>query len=993
MTDFAPMAKCALLAGVAMMMPLPMMAAHAGQAAAASAADAAASVGTGQINGTVADANGNLVAGATVRIEGSNIVETTDPGGRFSFRSAPAGQQRITVRYFGADPVTQTVNVAAGQTASIAISVGGRTSEDGEIVVTVSRPIAESEAAALQLQRSSTALVNVLAADSIGRFPDQNLAASLGRLPGVGIQRDQGQDRFISIRGSRNSWTTVSFDGINVVSPSGRTTRFDTIPSAIASKVIVRKAVTADLTGETVAGNVDVQTRSAFDYPGFKLALDLGAGFSELGGGRQYNVNGHISNRFFNDTVGILLSASRFEVDMITDNYESRFERAPEDQEPGFEDRIWTSSFDNRYYRLTRSNQSFTGRLDWRPDDNNEIFISSVWTQFRDREERQQYLFDFDDGATRTSAATPALGARTGYADIRTGNTPQRGTLFGAEIDAAWGTSNSPQTIFTTTLGGNHTLGEWKVGWRGNFTRGDDDRLPQFASNWRSPRAAALRPSIVYDFTNERDPLINLFETVVDADGNRSLGSARNFISPGELEFVQFRRDIRRARTDAYTARLDVDRNFNIFGNDTKLQFGAQYNDRVKTATRFRRQIRPGELSAAGIPLPSQADFIDRSPVKTGLPQNFTFFQLDTPTTNALVNSYLDAGAFSIDQNEADNNGFRVTEKVIAGYMMGTMFFDSGNVVAGVRAERYENTGTALSTIGGQRVPVTVTSAQTLFFPSLHVNYDATDEIKLRLSVNTGAARADYGLLRPNFSVDDLEEIVSGGNPFAVPEKAIGVDGYVEWYMANRGFFSVGVYYKKIRDVLFNSSLPRFGNDVLNEPGFDRAEYQFNTTLNGGSGTLKGVEIAYSQPFASILERIGAPEWSHGFGFQGNITFNESDAITPQGRKVQLPDTSKLLYNASLYYEQYGLSLRASWQYRNEWLNSINSGPIGDRFWGSVGRLDLSARYAVNPRMELFFDANNLLDAPGTRYDGIPSRLYEFEQFGARFMGGARFNF
>lgn len=956
--------------------------------------DQAANQAAGQINGTVSDANGNLVAGATVRVEGSNQVVSTDSGGRFVIRSAPQGPVRITVNYFGSATAIETVNVVAGQSVSVAISmVSVQETAGGEIRVTASRPIAESEAAALQLQRSSTSLVNVLAADSIGRFPDQNLAAALGRLPGVGIQRDQGQDRFISLRGARNSWTTVSFDGINVVSPAGRTTRFDTIPAAIASKVIVRKAVTADLTGETVAGNVDVQTRSAFDYPGLKVALDVGAGFSELGGGRQYNVNSFVSNRFLNDTVGILLSASRFEIDMVTDNFEGRFERAPEDREPGFEDRLWTSAFDNRYYRLTRSNTAFTGRLDWRPDVDHELFISSVWTQFRDQEKRQVYLFDFDDGAVRTTDTRPqSVARRTGYADIRTGNTPTNGTIFGVELEGAWGTSNSPQTIFTNTLGGDHLLGEWKVGWRGNFTRGDDDRFPLFGSSFRSPSDRTLRPSVVYDFSNPLDPRLSLFDTVADADGNFSLGNSRNFIFPDELDLNNIRRDVRRARTDAYTARIDIDRTFNIFGHDTKIQFGSQYNERIKTSDRTRLIVTPDQLIAAGVPVLSQADIIDRSPVITGLRQNYTFFNLDTDATNALMNSYIDRGLGTFDQRESDRNNFEVTEKVLAGYLMATMFFNRGNIVAGVRAERFENTGTALGTIGGVSQPLTVDNSNTLFFPSVHINYDATDEIKLRLSFNSGAARPDYSLLRPNLLVDDVNEIISGGNPFAEPEKAYGVDAYLEWYMANRGFFSIGAYYKEISGVLFNSSR-LFASTALNEPGFDRAGYDFNTTLNGGSGTLKGIEIAYSQPFEDLLASIGAPEWTHGFGFQGNITFNDSSAITPEGDKIQLPDTSALLYNASLYYEKYGLSLRASWQYRDEWLNSINSGPIGNRFWSSVGRLDLSARYAVSPQMEIFVDANNLLDEPGIRYDGIPDRVYEFEQFGARFMGGVRVNF
>jgi TonB-dependent receptor len=247
-------------------------------------------------------------------------------------------------------------------------------------------------------------------------------------------------------------------------------------------------------------------------------------------------------------------------------------------------------------------------------------------------------------------------------------------------------------------------------------------------------------------------------------------------------------------------------------------------------------------------------------------------------------------------------------------------------------------------------------------------------------------------VLRPNLSVDDVNGIISGGNPFAEPEKAIGVDAYFEWYMANRGFLSVGVYYKKIRDVLFNAT-SLFGSDQLNESGFDRSGYDFTTTLNGGSGEIKGIEIGYSQPFGSFLDKMGAPEWLQGFGFQGNITLNDSKATTPNGEVIQLPDTSKIMYNASLYYEQYGLSTRLSYQYRGPWLNSVALGdPIGNRFWNNVARLDLSVRYAVNQNMELFFDATNLTDFAGIRYDGVPDRIYEFEQFGSRFMAGVRIN-
>ena len=150
--------------------------------------------------------------------------------------------------------------------------------DSNEIVVTASRPIAESEAAALQIQRNSDSLVTVAASDAIGRLADQNIAQAASRLPGISVERDQGQARYINLRGAPKTWTTLSFDGINVISPEGRDARYDSIPSALASQIIVAKAVTADMPGETISGNVNIVTRSALDYDGLHIAGKLGGG-------------------------------------------------------------------------------------------------------------------------------------------------------------------------------------------------------------------------------------------------------------------------------------------------------------------------------------------------------------------------------------------------------------------------------------------------------------------------------------------------------------------------------------------------------------------------------------------------------------------------------------------------------------------------------------------------------------------------------------------
>ena len=166
---------------------------------------------------------------------------------------------------------------------AMAQSAGQAADQVEDVVVTGRRPIAESEAAALLIQRNSDSLVSVISADSVGQLPDQNIAFAVGRLPGVGVQRDQGQARYVNLRGAPLTWTTLSIDGITTVSSEGRDSRYDSLPSAIASQVIVRKAVTPDMTGETISGNVDLRTRGAFDYTDAHLAGKLGFGYGELG--------------------------------------------------------------------------------------------------------------------------------------------------------------------------------------------------------------------------------------------------------------------------------------------------------------------------------------------------------------------------------------------------------------------------------------------------------------------------------------------------------------------------------------------------------------------------------------------------------------------------------------------------------------------------------------------------------------------------------------
>src|SRR5690606_415268 len=168
-----------------------------------------------------------------------------------------------------------------------------------EEVQVTAKPIRDSELAAIEAKRDSDNYVDIIAADTIGRFPDQNLADSLGRVPGLAIERDQGQARFINLRGTPFRYTSIAFDGISVPgAQDARVPRFDSFPSVITSRLEVNKAVLPNMPGESVAGHINVHTFNPFDRRGWTLASDAGLGEQQLGGGavEKLSLRGSWSN-------------------------------------------------------------------------------------------------------------------------------------------------------------------------------------------------------------------------------------------------------------------------------------------------------------------------------------------------------------------------------------------------------------------------------------------------------------------------------------------------------------------------------------------------------------------------------------------------------------------------------------------------------------------------------------------------------------------------
>jgi TonB-dependent receptor len=981
----------------------------------------------GSVSGAVTQANGEYLDGASVAIPALDRATVADRSGRFAFSDLPAGTHDVVVRYVGFPDQRRTITVA-GEPLTLDVRLdaagadtGSNAPEGGDVVVTGSRPIAESEAAALQIQRTSPSLVSVVASDSVGRLPDQNIAQAVSRLPGVAVQRDQGQARYINLRGAPINWTTLSIDGINVVSPEGRDARFDSIPSAIASQIIVRKAVTPDMTGETIAGNVDIITRSAFDYPGFKMQAKAGVGHVELGGKTEHEGSLVISDRI--DTgigeFGIVSSGSLYRRGMVTDNFETDFEAVAEDRRPGFENRIFGRETENKLYRLTRKNYSLSTRLDWRPNDgNSKLFFETIYSAFQDDEQRSNYIFDLDDQQSRTPTGTGACTINaapapntTGYADVCTGNTPLAGTVYGIDLNSNFLVRAYKQSVFTNTIGGDHALGDWKVAWRGNYTKSIDDRSAPAQLNYDSPgfgtngATAANRLTVGYDFTDPQLAKVALYRTLRAANGTLSRGDRVTAIGDFAAPLARLRVLDAKDVTEAYTAKLDISRETNFGNMPVTLAAGLRYDDRNKTANEYLLDINGTNAAGAalfaraGIPTDFGAIAIPGG-FQGEIPLGYTFQYFGRDKVLDLA----ERAKTVASQDFVPANFYDVTEKVYSGYAMATATMNWGSIIGGARVEHIRNDSRAFVTNAAGAATSTIrrSGEQTLVYPSLHLNWDVNDAMKARLSFNTGAARPDYDQLRPNRSFNDGNLTISGGNPDATPEKARGVDLYVEYYTMPRGFLSIGVFYKDVKDVLFNVS-NTFGSDALNSGGIDRSQYVFSSIANGGDGYLIGLEAAIQQQLEPFVADLGLPDWMGGFGVQLNTTLNKSRSETPDGRKIRLPGTSDAVYNLIGYYEKYGFSARVSYQNRSPWIDSIGSfGTVngivrgidgGDAYWARDDELDASVRYAITPNVEIYGDFANLLNGPGRRFVGSSRYTIEHETFGRRYTGGVRVSF
>lgn len=783
-----------------------------------------------------------------------------------------------------------------------------------EVIVTAS-PIRDSQEAALNVKRLADNVVDVISADTIGRFPDQNMADSLGRVPGMAIERDQGQARYVNFRGTPFRWTSIGFDGIDIPgAENGRIPRFDSFPSSITSQVEVNKAVLASMPGESVAGYVNIKTFNPFDREGFSFDLDVGTGNQDLGDGDVSRTSGRIS--WSGENFGAMAFVSENSRDQITDN-----------QEPGLamiDGKLELTKIRFASYKVERGDKARGAHFEYRSDDTTtRVFVSHLYSEFVDLEQRNHYDFTMDP-ATQTTTVKDHL------------------LEFGRY-------DNSSKV---TTLGADFMVADWSLEARLNNTKTEFNQFLPII--YRIP--TGNKATGTYDFSNPTNVVMDLTTPLSDT-------TWMNLV-------------------------YDVDDPLNIDANTIKLDAEKAFGDMtVKTGLQLSQREARGFSGTGGSIFggaPTFPDTINPDDYRTTESWYYN-------SNNSLNEVYYDniglrkdweAITGSLRLEGTDTNTIAIDEDISALYGMVTQDMGWGNIVAGLRVEQtdYSSAGT----LDGEAI--TVSRSFTNVLPSLHVNIDLDDDVKARVSVTSGVNRPTYNEWRASASINVTDNSVSGGNPSLEAEEAWGVDASIEYYFANASIISAGVFQRYVDNVIYEDSTTVDAG--IYGAAFKGQTWDLDGYVNGSDGKLSGFELNF------IGQAVELSEALQGFGVSANLTLLDGEFKQLDGTKVGMPGTSDMMYNTSVFYENFGLSVRLNYQYRDEWISPIED---PEEVWGETKRLDLNAMYQLpwdlNGAMAtVYFNANNLTNEVDIRYDAN-HQPNQVESYGKRYLMGIRVSF
>jgi len=904
----------------------------------------------GTLQGTVSDEGGTRpLQSAQLRIVELDRVAKAGRDGSFSFPDVPAGTYTLEARYVGAETATSTVEVAASGITVRNVALAGLGAGDILVIGQLA-----NQASALSRQRAADGVESVLTRDAVGQFPDQNVAESLRRLPGVNILNDQGEGRFVSVRGLDPELNAASVNGVRLPAPESdvRSVALDVISADIIESIEIKKSLTPDMDADTIGASIEINTISAFDRTRDLFAVRAEGSYNHLADTLTPKGSVDVSTRL-GDNIGIAGGLSYYRRKFATNNQEVD---GWDETDDGI---VYADTVEYRDYDVERERISASLSFDFRVGDTTKLYARGLYSQFDDQEYRRRLVFEMEEGPSSGTATGATFSSQDEDQEISV----QRDLKDRFER----------QRIRSVTLGGETETGPWRFTYSGSWAKSSETEH------------GSLDPAVFERVFENGDDFGVRFDY---ADQRHTpytiLSGGTAFLDPSQYALDKVERTtLSRAQDQEWALKGDIARTFALTGGEFTIQAGAKARWREKSYDTDHDIFEwdgANDLTLAepGLLGPQDYDlgFIEPALSRTGFRDFF--------------NSH--SGSFVIDEGdtfeESNVADYRVREDVTAAYLLGRWDSTRLRIIGGLRMERTSNA------IHGQTVdldeqtvtPITVERSYTDWLPSLTVRFEPQRNLVLRAAGYKSLVRPKLSLLAPRVVIEDDEG--EFGNPALKPYRAWNFDASVEYYFSRNGALSAGFFYKDIKNF---TAIQVIEDYDYNGRILDEAQIP----INGESATVKGIELSYSQGFDFL------PAPFDGLLAQLNYTYTDAtgtgldDGQIGEPRTIPLVASSKNTLNAVIGYEKGPLSLRAAGTYRDGYLDELGDDAASDRYVDEHFQLDLSAKYRITDGIRLSVEWVNVTNAPYFAYQnfGESRRMLQYENYGWTLKFGVAANF
>lgn len=940
----------------------------------------------GVLKGTITDATSGIpLIGATVIHKATNLGSVSDYNGTYTITGLTSGSNIFDVSYLGYATQEITVDILEDQSVTFDVKMAFEVIEGLEVTITAQ---ADAQNAAINRQLSARSIVNVVSAKKIQELPDANAAETVGRLPGVSILRSGGEGNKVVIRGLSPKYNKIMVEGISMSGGEGdRSSDISMISPYSLEGIEVFKAVTADQDADFIGGSVNFRLRSA--APGLHSNLVVQGGYNGLRSSlSDYLAVGSISNRYFNDKVGIYLQGTTESRNRSSNEMSANY-FVQNSAEIGIINPVYLGQLNLNNIDRKRQRLGATAVLDYRLKDGSiqlmnlyntgNTDVSRKGEIYRVNNRTHEYRITDDEVNLKINNTILAFEKRVNKLNIT------------AKASYSYTTNERPEAL--------------------EFFFGQNGAIQSAALN-----NTDVGPKMIQSFStiNDSTTFFDGFSKSAFMTEEKQTGVSLN------LEY-------------------DISINKNISG---KIKLGGKYRHKSRTHDRevFGSDLLIGSGQSGNDALINHFDHIaDNVTLGNRIPY-YLFIDNDIVHDEFLDGDYQLGTVADIDmmkeayqvlstsenvfsdgyfkfERSSNTYDYSGQEDLKAGYIMADL--DLGSKIKFIPGVRYENNSTEYTGNRGEAafssieriyesIDTTTTRENSFLLPMIHLKASPTKWFNIRAAYTQTLSRPSYNQISPRQDVLVLARIVSYNNRYLEPEFSTNYDLYLSFHNNKLGLLTLGGFTKNIENQILN-----LGRRILLDPADAELEDKFRlndiytTSNNSEDAKVKGIEAEWQTNFWYL------PGLLKGIVLNINYTHIFSEAKYPYTEVVNIaegpfspPDlvnvdsfyVSRLIdqpsdiVNVQLGYDIKDFSARVSMLYQSNTFKSANFWPELSPSIGKYVRWDFSAKQKLPKfKAQLFMNINNITSAFDREL--VQNGTYDstIQDYGTTFDLGIRF--